>query len=443
MQKICTNCHYVGKGKAPGSFLIEVVLWLSFIVPGLIYSIWRFGQKKRICPLCGSSSMIPVDTPKGQELLSANKKESVQVVTGQTNEIPAEPVFQQADWSARLKLGATRFLQYSIFIIFLMVGFILAFGNFISGLILIAAGSLILPQVQERLAKTPLKNSVALGVTMFLLVMLSGYFSISRNHESAAPAAQVGSQQAKIAQVATQQNNLREEIEKTFAENPEKVLQEISTYAENKNWWMVKTKTELLLGTENYEIKKYYELATAEIKKQEDEQKKQEEERQRQEEERRKLEEKQKLIDSWHINRGSSKMDDTPSFSVLKDAKNSVQAWLKRVTPTLVLRCRENKTDVIFNVDTNFTPVYGEHNKASIRYRIDDNKAQSQYWGESTDGDAAFAPQAISFLKSLRGAETLKIEFVPFNSNPATVEFDLRGLEPHLNEIAKTCGWSF
>lgn len=443
MQKICTNCHYVGKGKAPGSFLIEVVLWLSFIVPGLIYSIWRFGQKKRICPLCGSSSMIPVDTPKGQELISTNKKESTQVAPAQTNESPTQPDFQQADWSARLKLGATRLLQYTIFIIFLMVGFIIAFGNFISGIIFIAAGSLILPQVQERLTKTPLKNSVALGVTMFLLVMLSGYFLISENHESSAPAAQVSPQQAKIAQVATQQVNLREEIEGAFSENPEKVLQEISTYAENKNWWMVKTKTEILLGTENSEIKKYYELATEEIKRQEEEQKKQDEERQKREEERRKLEEKQKLIDSWHVSRSSSKMDDTPSFSVSKDAQNSVQAWLKRVTPTLVLRCRENKTDVIFNADTNFNPVYGEYNKASIRYRLDDKKAQSQYWSESTDGDAVFAPQAISLLKSMRGAETLKIEFIPFNENPATVEFDLRGLEPHLNEIAKTCGWSF
>lgn len=50
----CPNCGYVGKPKkfTKGSILIEVVLWLMFLVPGLIYSIWRLTTKYEGCPRC-------------------------------------------------------------------------------------------------------------------------------------------------------------------------------------------------------------------------------------------------------------------------------------------------------------------------------------------------------------------------------------------------------
>ena len=71
-QQICVNCHYVGKGKVPGSFLVELMLWLAFLLPGLAYSCWRITSKKNLCPECDSRSMIPADTPKGKLLLKEN-----------------------------------------------------------------------------------------------------------------------------------------------------------------------------------------------------------------------------------------------------------------------------------------------------------------------------------------------------------------------------------
>jgi len=52
----------------PGSLDIELVLWLCFLLPGILYSIWRLSGRKRACPTCRGSSMIPVDSPKGREL---------------------------------------------------------------------------------------------------------------------------------------------------------------------------------------------------------------------------------------------------------------------------------------------------------------------------------------------------------------------------------------
>lgn len=76
-KSICTMCGYVGypRRKASGSCLIEAILWLCFIIPGIIYTIWRLTSKSIICPKCKNTSMIPVNTPQGQKLLSEQQKQ--------------------------------------------------------------------------------------------------------------------------------------------------------------------------------------------------------------------------------------------------------------------------------------------------------------------------------------------------------------------------------
>ena len=69
---LCPNClnQAKPKGKIKGSILIEIILWLCFIIPGLIYSIWRSGSRYKVCPACGETGMIPLDSPRAQQLLS-------------------------------------------------------------------------------------------------------------------------------------------------------------------------------------------------------------------------------------------------------------------------------------------------------------------------------------------------------------------------------------
>lgn len=71
---LCTNCGFQGKPKTKtrGSILIEIILWICLIVPGLIYSIWRHASRFKICPSCAAPNMIPLDSPKAQQIL-ANK----------------------------------------------------------------------------------------------------------------------------------------------------------------------------------------------------------------------------------------------------------------------------------------------------------------------------------------------------------------------------------
>lgn len=69
-ENICTKCYYSDSSDTPGSFLIELALWVLFFPVGFIYTCWRASNKGTQCPNCKSRTMIPLDSPRGQELAS-------------------------------------------------------------------------------------------------------------------------------------------------------------------------------------------------------------------------------------------------------------------------------------------------------------------------------------------------------------------------------------
>lgn len=106
---------------------------------------------------------------------------------------------------------------------------------------------------------------ICAAVLVIYLIFFNGHYA--KNSNSQAVTAQ------------NKQRDLREDAEKTFAKNPEQVLQEISSYAESNNWWRVMTKTELLLGTGHADVKRFYNEAVEEIARAESEKVKQEQQR--------------------------------------------------------------------------------------------------------------------------------------------------------------------
>lgn len=67
----CPVCQHVGPPRTitPGSFLIELVLWLFLILPGLVYSLWRHSARHQACAACGNRHTVPLGTPAGQAIL--------------------------------------------------------------------------------------------------------------------------------------------------------------------------------------------------------------------------------------------------------------------------------------------------------------------------------------------------------------------------------------
>ena len=64
----CTRCGHLGKPDThtPGHILVEVVLWLTFLLPGVIYTIWRHHKRQAVCSSCGSDALIPHDSPRAR-----------------------------------------------------------------------------------------------------------------------------------------------------------------------------------------------------------------------------------------------------------------------------------------------------------------------------------------------------------------------------------------
>lgn len=71
--KICSTCGHAGMSvtTTKGSMAIELVLWICFIIPGLIYSLWRMSSKHPACSLCASPAIVPLASPSGLTKLKA------------------------------------------------------------------------------------------------------------------------------------------------------------------------------------------------------------------------------------------------------------------------------------------------------------------------------------------------------------------------------------
>ncbi len=57
--KFCTYCGSVGSPefRREGSDGLELLLWLLFLIPGIVYSIWRNSAVRWVCPSCGLTGM--------------------------------------------------------------------------------------------------------------------------------------------------------------------------------------------------------------------------------------------------------------------------------------------------------------------------------------------------------------------------------------------------
>ena len=83
MEIICKDCGTAGKPEAitNGSMGIEIILWLCFLVPGLIYSIWRLSSRHDGCAVCHGRNIVPVGSPLGRQLVASIPGATKQIET--------------------------------------------------------------------------------------------------------------------------------------------------------------------------------------------------------------------------------------------------------------------------------------------------------------------------------------------------------------------------
>ena len=143
--------------------------------------------------------------------------------------------------------------------------------------------------------------------------------------------------------------------------------------------------------------------------------------------------------DDWNTSVGSSKMDDSKRITLALFSTEPVEVWLKKVRPTLLVRCLEGKPDVIVETRTAATPELGNYKGATVRLRLDKAKPFRENWSEATNNEALFAPNPRRLIKQLQQTETMVFEFTPFNAGTTSVQFNVKGLDKHLTEFKSIC----
>jgi type VI secretion system protein VasI len=146
-------------------------------------------------------------------------------------------------------------------------------------------------------------------------------------------------------------------------------------------------------------------------------------------------------------------------FAYPQDAEEPIHGPLGATTPTLIVRCKEKKTDVY--VETGMAASIeegidgGPSERHKVALRLDGNAARYEDWNESTDHKALFADESeyrsdvvypagavVKLAKELARAKTLTFQFTPLDGSPQVMHFDLRGLDSHIDKVAEACGWS-
>lgn len=57
-----------------GLLVIEIFMWLLYILPGVIYSIWRRVRKQQVCPNCRNPSMVLTSSSRAMGIRRLMKK---------------------------------------------------------------------------------------------------------------------------------------------------------------------------------------------------------------------------------------------------------------------------------------------------------------------------------------------------------------------------------
>lgn len=144
-------------------------------------------------------------------------------------------------------------------------------------------------------------------------------------------------------------------------------------------------------------------------------------------------------VSGWRVKKETSRIDDSSNVIVSLDADTPISGWPRKThTPSLILRCKEHKTEAYIVTGMSPQVEYGT-DSATVTIRFDKEKATKYQTSKSTDGEALFFGQSVGLIKKMLQHTTLLFQFVPFNSSPAMTTFDLRGLAEAVKPLMETC----
>ena len=131
--------------------------------------------------------------------------------------------------------------------------------------------------------------------------------------------------------------------------------------------------------------------------------------------------------DNWSIEESKSSMDGSQQIVAANLVGDTV----------LILRCKHQTTEAAFSTRYN----YLGSRSVDVTLRINDDKPFKQVWKASIDGRAAFASDAVEFIRMLPDNAKLFIGTSRADGKTKEANFNLGNVSDIKNKIAHACSW--
>ena len=130
---------------------------------------------------------------------------------------------------------------------------------------------------------------------------------------------------------------------------------------------------------------------------------------------------------NWQIEESKSPTDGSPQVVAANLVGDTV----------LILRCKDQTTEAAFSTKYN----YLGSRSVDVTLRINDEKSFRQVWKASMDGRAAFASDAMEFIRMLPDNAKLFIRTSRSDGKAKEANFNLGNVSDIRNKIAHACNW--
>lgn len=141
-------------------------------------------------------------------------------------------------------------------------------------------------------------------------------------------------------------------------------------------------------------------------------------------------------VSAWSVYQGINELDDSPIVTLRTEAKER-STW-PYDPAALILRCKENRTDMYINWGGDFIDNEGHY----VTIRIGSAQPSTRQWDESTNYEASFyRGSPISLIKRMFGETKFIANVTPYGESPRTVTFNIEGLEDDIMPLRTACHW--
>lgn len=147
----------------------------------------------------------------------------------------------------------------------------------------------------------------------------------------------------------------------------------------------------------------------------------------------------ERIDNPWRVSEDTSLMEDTKDVYLRTDSSSYLDKYNQSTRTTLMVRCRENTTSVIFLFDE-----YLGLDTTKVQYRIDKQSPITKNMRISTNNKSAGlwnGNVAIPFAKALFDRSQLTVRVTPYGENPREMTFNISNLETEIKPLRDACGW--